>query len=83
VAKKMKKELDFEQAMKELEVLVDLVEKMEGGEINLEQSLDSFERGIELTRICQQTLQSAEQKVEILLEKNGQQRAEAFNPENI
>ncbi|NOX09522.1 MAG: exodeoxyribonuclease VII small subunit [Gammaproteobacteria bacterium] len=79
----MKKELDFEQAMKELEVLVDLVEKMEGGEINLEQSLDSFERGIELTRICQQTLQSAEQKVEILLEKNGQQRAEAFNPENI
>jgi len=79
VAKKIKKELDFEQAMKELEALV---EKMEEGEIKLEEALETFERGVELTRICQQTLQTAEQKVQILLEKNDQASSEVFDPAN-
>jgi len=45
---------------------------MEQGELSLEDSLKYFERGIELTRSCQATLRLAEQKVEQLLEKNGQ-----------
>lgn len=53
----------FEEALSELEALV---ERMEGGEMTLEESLGAFERGIALTRICQQALQAAEQKVEIL-----------------
>jgi exodeoxyribonuclease VII small subunit len=68
----------FEAAMEELEKLV---EQMERGDISLEESLKSFERGIKLTRTCQQALQDAEQKVQILLEKNGQQTLEPFNDE--
>lgn len=64
--------------MQELE---QLVEQMERGDISLEESLKSFERGIKLTRTCQQALQEAEQKVQILLEKNGQQSLEPFNDE--
>ncbi|MDD2740024.1 MAG: exodeoxyribonuclease VII small subunit [Methylomonas lenta] len=68
----------FEDAMEELEKLV---EQMERGDISLEESLKSFERGVKLTRTCQQALQDAEQKVQILLEKNGQQTLEPFNDE--
>jgi exodeoxyribonuclease VII small subunit len=68
----------FEQAMQELETLV---EHMERGDISLEESLKSFERGIGLARTCQQALQEAEQKVQILLEKNGQQTLEPFDHE--
>lgn len=68
----------FEDTMEELEKLV---EQMEQGDISLEESLKAFERGIKLTRTCQQALQDAEQKVQILLEKNGQQSLEPFNDE--
>ena len=64
-----------------MEELERLVEQMERGDISLEESLKSFERGIKLTRSCQQALQEAEQKVQILLEKNGQQTLEPFNDE--
>ena len=60
---------DFEQSLRELE---QIVQEMEQGELSLEDSLKYFERGIELTRSCQATLRLAEQKVEQLLEKNGQ-----------
>ncbi|MES9993590.1 MAG: exodeoxyribonuclease VII small subunit [Candidatus Thiodiazotropha sp.] len=53
----------FEEAMKELEALV---ETLEQGDLSLEESLKSFERGVALTRICQASLQDAEQKVRIL-----------------
>ena len=62
-------EPDFEAAIRELEALV---ERMEQGEQTLEQSLRDFERGVELTRTCQQALKEAEQKVQQLLEQNGQ-----------
>ena len=67
--------LNFEKALQELEALV---ERMEKGEISLEDSLKDFERGIELTRTCQKALQEAEQKVQILMEKNGQLKVEPF-----
>lgn len=75
--KKKSSPTDFEKALKELE---DLVEHMEQGDISLEDSLKCFERGIQLTRACQQTLKDAEQKVNILLEKSG--HAELKNFEN-
>lgn len=73
---KKKPPLDFESALKELE---SLVEKMEQGDIRLEDSLQLFERGVELTRHCQQALREAEQKVQILLEKGGQTEIKPFN----
>ena len=68
----------FENTLEELEKLV---EQMEQGDISLEESLKAFERGIKLTRTCQQALQEAEQKVQLLLEKNGQQTLEPFTDE--
>lgn len=65
----------FEESLAELERLV---EQMEQGELSLEDSLKSFERGVTLTRTCQKALQEAEQKVQILLEKNGTQTLEPF-----
>ncbi len=56
-------ELNFETSMAELE---GLVEAMESGDLTLEQSMEHFERGIQLTRNCQKTLSEAEQKVQIL-----------------
>lgn len=68
----------FEDSLVELEQLVEL---MEQGELSLEDSLKSFERGINLTRTCQKALQEAEQKVQTLLEKNGTQTLESFTDE--
>jgi len=75
VVKKRKDSPDFEKALQELE---GLVEKMEAGELSLEDSLGHFERGIELTRTCQKALKAAEQKVQILLEKDGDQEPVPF-----
>jgi exodeoxyribonuclease VII small subunit len=75
---KKKAPIDFESALKELE---SLVEKMEQGDIRLEDSLQHFERGIELTRHCQQALQEAEQKVQVLLEKNGRTEIKPLSDE--
>ena len=68
----------FEESLAELEQLIG---KMEQGDISLEQALESFEKGVSLTRTCQKALQEAEQKVSILLAKNGQQTLEPFTDE--
>ena len=60
--------LDFEKALSDLEAIV---ERLEQGDLPLEESLKQFERGVELTRQCQVALKQAEQKVEILLRKTG------------
>ena len=71
-----KKSYPFEQSLVKLE---DLVEKMEAGELTLEDSLTTFEEGIRLTRECQQALSQAEQKVKILIEQNGQVTSQDFD----
>ena len=78
MAKKRSTPPDFENALKELE---GLVEQMEKGDLSLEESLRHFERGIQLTRTCQQALQEAEQKVEVLLSQDGQQVVAPFDSE--
>ena len=55
---------DFEQAMAELE---SVVARLEQGDVPLEEALATFERGVGLTRACQEALAGAEQKVELLL----------------
>ena len=59
---------DFERSLAELETIV---EKLEQGDLSLDESLCHFERGVQLTRVCQSALKQAEQKVEILLRKSG------------
>lgn len=58
---------DFEAALAELEKLV---EKMEAGSQTLEEALQSFQRGVELTRVCQTGLKEAQQRVEKLLQRD-------------
>ena len=76
----MKKPVDstspsFEDALTELESIVDALEK---GEMSLEESLSVFERGIGLTRTCQQALDAAEQRVRILTDARPDAETEPF-----
>jgi len=61
---------NFEAALGELE---QLVERMERGDVSLEESLRLFERGVALARHCQAALRDAENKIQMLMEKDGRQ----------
>ena len=76
---KKRNDIDFEKALEELE---ELVVKMEKGNLSLEESLKYFERGVALTRMCQKALSEAEQKVQILLEKDGKQQLQDFGSDD-
>ncbi|HWF98234.1 MAG TPA: exodeoxyribonuclease VII small subunit [Steroidobacteraceae bacterium] len=67
---------DFERALAELEALV---ARLERGDLPLDEALKTFERGVELTRHCQGALKAAQQRVEILLKRNGQTETEPFS----
>ena len=73
---KKKNSSNFEKDLQELE---SLVEKMEGGNLSLEDSLVHFERGIALTRSCQKALTQAEQKIQILLTEDDSQKLRSFS----
>jgi exodeoxyribonuclease VII small subunit len=66
---------DFEQSLTELEALV---ARLEQGDVPLEEALKNFERGVALTRQCQTALRAAQQKVEVLLTRNGEETVEDF-----
>jgi len=75
VAKSKSGELDFEAAMAELEALV---QRLEQGDLPLEDMLRQFERGVALTRRCQGALREAEQKVQILSGSGEDAESEPF-----
>jgi exodeoxyribonuclease VII small subunit len=67
----------FEQSLDELE---QLVAKMEGGELSLDESLRSFERGIALFRSCQSALEQTEARVKLLLDPEHPDSSQPFAP---
>lgn len=71
-----KKTTDFETSLNELETLVNQIEQ---GDLSLEDALGAFEQGVKLTRECQSILDQAEQKVQVLIEKNGELHSQPFN----
>ena len=72
MAGKDPREKKFEEALEELE---GLVEQLETGELSLEESLSTFERGVGLVKICHDKLHEVEKKVELLVkEKDGRLR---------
>lgn len=75
----VKKNVRFEDSLAELE---QLVERMEQGNLPLEESLKLFERGVQLTRSCQKALKEAEQKVQLLLEDNDEPSLQPFTDES-
>ncbi len=68
MTKKKSQSFGFEQALAQLE---ELVTSMEEGDLSLEESLQAFEKGVKLTRECQTALKAAEQKVQVLLDEDG------------
>jgi exodeoxyribonuclease VII small subunit len=70
-------EPDFERSLAELE---SLVERLERGDLPLDEALKTFERGVKLTRHCQSALKAAQQKVEILMKRSGGATIEPFAP---
>ena len=61
----MTKKVDFEKNLNELE---EMVQTLEGGELNLEESIKNFESGVKLYNSCKKYLQDVEKKVSILTE---------------
>lgn len=72
-----KKPLDFESALSELEKLVG---RMEQGELTLKDSLDEFERGVQLVGACEAALKEAELRVQVLLKGNDPSALKRFEP---
>lgn len=70
--------ISFEQSLEELE---NLVEKLERGQLTLDESLEMFERGMKFARMCNRKLSKAERKIEILIEENGKLKTETFMEE--
>ncbi len=66
---KKKAAVNFEKSLEEFE---NLVVRMEEGELSLEDSLKCYERGIALSRTCQSALEEAEQRIQMLNERNGE-----------
>jgi exodeoxyribonuclease VII small subunit len=71
-----KKSVDFDQSLSTLE---NLVNRMEQGDMTLEESLQAFEAGIALTRECQSRLTAADQQVTKLIEQQSNIGLEPFN----
>lgn len=67
---------DFEKSLAELESLVG---QLESGDLNLDQSLQQFKRGVELTRHCQGVLEKAQQTVEKLIDNDDESSAVPFD----
>ena len=74
------KELSFEQALSELE---DIVAKLERGDAPLDESIDIYERGALLKKLCEDKLQAAQLKVDkIILGPDGQIATKPLDPEH-
>lgn len=75
--KKIAKNIKFEDALAELEEQVRL---LESGELSLEQSLDVFKHGIELSKICMDKLETVKQEVEkIVVINDDEYKLETFH----
>jgi exodeoxyribonuclease VII small subunit len=71
------KETSFEKALEKLE---NIVNELEEGDLSLDNSLKKYEEGIKLARICQQKLDKAKQKIELLMkDESGSFRKKAFH----
>lgn len=72
----------FEKALEQLQLSV---KRLESGELSLEDALKCFEEGVKLTRICQEQLKAAEQRIEVLVNSQSgaptdAPRIESFDP---
>jgi exodeoxyribonuclease VII small subunit len=71
-------ELPFDEAIKRLE---EVVEKLEQGEIPLEQSIQLFQEGMLLARLCSKKLEDVGRKIEVLVKENDEWRSRPYGEE--
>ncbi len=76
--KKTNQEINFEETIKELELIANELEK---GELPLDKSVAKFEEGMKLSKACVEMLEEAERKISILLQENGKIEEEDFEAE--
>lgn len=69
------KELPFEEAMKQLE---NIATKLEKGDLNLDESVATFEEGMKLSEQCSKLLESAEKRITVLLKDGDKIKEENF-----
>ena len=69
---------NFEESMKKLE---EIVVELENGNLNLDESVSKFEEGMKIAKQCNVMLETAEKKITILLEKDGELKEEKFDVE--
>ncbi|MDG2050778.1 MAG: exodeoxyribonuclease VII small subunit [Myxococcota bacterium] len=69
---------NFEAGLERLEAVVD---RLEAGELSLEESLSSFEEGVRLTRSCAEQLEAAERRIEVLTREGDEWVARVFDDE--
>ena len=82
--KKMKNDEQPKSFEASLEALEEIVHELEGGDLPLEKSLELFEDGIRLSRQCQERLNQAERRIEVLLRDNqGRPMVSAFEETKI
>lgn len=74
-------EKSFESSLAELE---QIIEKLEGGDLPLEESLELFENGVKLSRECRARITNAERRIEILMkDSDGELTAEKIEPDEL
>lgn len=71
----MENNLNFEETMKELE---EVVQVLENGELNLDESIKEFEKGMKLSKDASKYLEDAEKKITILVNKENEIKEEDF-----
>lgn len=73
------KEMNFEEAMQELEKITRELEK---GDLSLDESVKKFEKGMEVSKRCNEILENAEKKITILIKKDDEYVEENFIPDD-
>ena len=74
----MEKEANFEDTIKQLEVIANELEK---GDLNLDESVAKFEQGMKLSKTCSEILENAEKRISILIKKDDEVVEQNFNVE--
>lgn len=77
MAKREDKPMSFEEAMGQLEKIV---EQIASGKIGLEETMDRYEHGMELVKKCRSILERAEQRIQVLSEADGKMQVTALEP---
>ncbi|MCL2382979.1 MAG: exodeoxyribonuclease VII small subunit [Oscillospiraceae bacterium] len=73
----MEQNINFEESMKQLETIV---QELESGKLNLDDSMKKFEEGMKISKECSQHLEKAEKKITLLVQDgNGEVKEENFN----